>query len=187
MHDTAGVTRKTAVGYDTLLRDLMILDHLPAWSTNRLKRLSRTPKWYIVDSGLVAGILRVGLDDVFASSALMGSMIETFVVAQLRAEAAVAHTRYRLSHLREQDGRREIDVIAELSGGRIIGIEIKSTNNIKTRDARHLKWLKEAIGDRFAAGIVLHTGPDTFELADRIHATPISTLWTQTTPIPLHH
>ncbi len=180
LYDTAGVSRKTAVGYDALLRDLMVIDHLPAWSTNRLKRLSRTPKRYVVDSGLLGGILRVAIDDVLASPRLLGSLIETFVTAQLRAEATVAQTRYRLSHLREQDGRREIDIIVELGGGRIIGIAVKSAADIKSHDARHLAWLSHTLGDRFVAGMVLHTGPDTFQLANRIHAAPISSLWTQT-------
>lgn len=104
-------------------------------------------------------------------------MLDTFVVAQLRAEAVVAATRYRLSHLREQNGRREIDLVAELGGGRIAGIEIKASTNVGRSDARHLQWLQETMGDRFAAGVVLHTGRDTFELADRIIATPISALW----------
>ena len=177
LYDTAGVSRKTAVGYDNLLRDLMVIDHLPAWSTNRLKRLSRTPKRYVVDSGLLGGILRVTVDDVLTSPRLLGSMVETFVMAQLRSEATVAQIRYRLSHLREQDGRREIDIIAELGGGRIIGIEVKSAADIKTQDARHLVWLSQTLGDRFVAGIVLHTGPDTFQLANRIYAAPISSLW----------
>ena len=90
----------------------------------------------------------------------------------------MARTRYRLSHLREQDGRREVDVIAELGGGRIVGVEIKASASVSRSDARHLDWLSEAMGDRFTGGVVLHTGPDTFELAERIVAAPISTLWT---------
>ena len=177
LYDAAGISRKTAIAYERLLRDLMVVDELPAWSTNRLKRLSRTPKRYVVDPGLLAGILRVGIDDVLADSRLLGSAIDTFVVAQLRAEAVVARSRYRLSHLREQDGRREVDVIAELGGGRVVGIEIKTAAGVGRSDARHLVWLSEAMGDRFAAGVVLHTGRDTFELADRIVAAPISALW----------
>ena len=177
LYDAAGVSRKTALGYDALLLDLMVVDELPAWSTNRLKRLSRTPKRYVIDSGLLGGILRVGIDDVMADSSLLGAMIETFVVAQLRAEAAVAQTRYRLAHLREQNGRHEVDVIAELGGGRIVGVEIKAAASVSRSDARHLTWLSEALAERFIGGVVLHTGRDTYQLADRIVAAPISTLW----------
>jgi hypothetical protein len=38
------------------------------------------------------------------------------------------------------------------------------------------EWLRDELGDRFASGVVLHTGPSAFELADRIVAAPISTL-----------
>ena len=177
LYDAAGLSRKTAVAYDGLLSDLLVTGDLPAWSANRLKRLSRTPKRYIADSGLLAGILRVGIDDVLASGDLIGRFIDTLVVAQLRAQAVASDTRYRLSHLRDSDGRREVDAIAELGGGRIIGIEIKSAASVSRSDARHLEWLRDTTKDRFVAGIVFHTGPDTFELADRIVATPISALW----------
>ncbi len=178
VYDAAGISRRTALSYDALLRDLMVVNELPAWATNRLKRLTRAPKRYMVDSGLLGGIMRVGIDDVLASGDLLNAMIETFVVAQLQAQAAVSGTRYRLSHLREYDGRREVDVIAELAGGRIVGVEIKAAASVGRSDARHLSWLGEKMQERFAGGVVLHTGRDTFELGDRILAAPISTLWT---------
>ena len=103
------------------------------------------------------------IDDVLAEAALLGRVIETFVVAQLRVEAAISRSRYRLAHLREQNGRREVDLIAELGGGRIIGIEIKASGRVRRSDARHLEWLRDAMGDRFVTGLVMHTGPDTFD------------------------
>ena len=177
IYDAAGISRTTAQAYERRLSDLMVVDQLPAWSTNRLKRLSRTPKRYVIDSGLLGGILRVDIDDVLSNGSLLGSMIDTFVVAQLRAEATAAKSRYRLSHLRDLNGRHEVDVIAELGGGRLVGIEIKAAASVGQSDARHLVWLKEAMKDRFVAGVVLHTGQDTYELADRVVAAPISTLW----------
>lgn len=177
IYDAAGISRQTAVAYDSLLHELMVIDELPAWSSNRSKRLSRTPKRYVIDSGLLGGILRVGIDDVLASGDLIGRFVDTFIVAQLRAEAATSRTRYRLSHLRSADGRHEIDIVAELGGGRIIGIEVKSAASVTRSDARHLRWLSEQLGDRFVAGVVLHSGPDIFDLDDRIVAAPISALW----------
>ncbi len=177
IYDAAGISRQTAIAYDSLLRALMVIDELPAWSSNRTKRLSRTPKRYVIDSGLLGGILRVGIDDVLASGDLIGRFIETFVVAQLRAEAVTSRTRYRLSHLRSSDGRHEIDIVAELGAGRIIGIEVKAAAAVHRSDARHLRWLRDQLDDQFVAGVVLHSGPDVFELDNRILAAPISTLW----------
>ncbi|MYB25035.1 MAG: ATP-binding protein [Acidimicrobiia bacterium] len=177
IYETAGVDRRTAQAYEQLLSDLVVVDHLPAWSTNRLKRLSRTPKRYLIDSGLMAGILHLDLEDVLNDGVLLGAVIDTFVVAQLRAETTAARTRYRLSHLRDQNGRREVDVIVELPRGRLIGIEIKASTGVRRADARHLSWLRDSTGESFVTGVVFHTGQDTFNLDDRIVATPISALW----------
>ncbi|MDE0195519.1 MAG: DUF4143 domain-containing protein [bacterium] len=177
IYEAAGIDRRTAQAYEQLLSDLVVVDHLPAWSTNRLKRLSRAPKRYLIDSGLMAGILDLGLEDVLSDGALIGAMVDTFVVAQLRAEAPVARTRYRLSHLRDQNGRREVDVIVELPRRRLVGIEIKAAAGVGRSDARHLTWLRDSMGESFVAGVVFHTGRDTFELEDRIVATPISAIW----------
>ena len=45
------------------------------------------------------------------------------------------------------------------------------------RDARHLAWLRDELGDRFAGGVVLHAGQASYSLGERIRAAPISTLW----------
>ena len=82
----------------------------------------------------------------------------------------------RLSHLRVADGRREVDLIAEHQG-QIVGIEVKSGGVVTAPDARHLAWLRDQLGDRFARGIVLHTGPGAYEVGERILAVPISALW----------
>ena len=108
---------------------------------------------------------------------LMGRLLETFVTAQLRAEAGVAAARPRLYHLRSEQGRIEIDIVAELRGQRIIGIEVKAGSAPAARDARHLGWLRDNLSDRFIAGVVLHTGPATYPLGSNIVAAPISTLW----------
>ena len=104
-------------------------------------------------------------------------MIDTFVVSQLRPEVEASTHRVSLSHLRHERGTREIDLIAEGAGGQLIAIEIKSTAAPTADDARHLAWFRDQIGDRFAAGIVFHTGPYKFNLGDRIDALPISCLW----------
>ncbi len=83
----------------------------------------------------------------------------------------------RLHHLREKNGRHEIDLIAELSAGSLVAVEIKSSAAPTRADARHLEWLRDRLGERFLAGAVLHTGPRPFRLSERIFALPIATLW----------
>jgi uncharacterized protein len=176
IYDAAGVSRKTADGYERLLRNLLVLDVLPAWEHNRLKRLTRAPKRYLADPALVATALRVDADAVLTDVRLLGRILDTFVLAQLRAELPLCRTRPRLYHLRRADGRQEIDIVAELARGMVIAIEIKA-GAPRTADARHLAWLRDEIGDRFLAGVIVHTGPLAYRLGDRITAVPIATLW----------
>jgi hypothetical protein len=60
--------------------------------------------------------------------------------------------------------------------GRHVGIEIKAASAPGPRDAQHLLWLREQLGERFVRGIVFHTGPQPFELGERIWALPICAL-----------
>lgn len=177
LYDAAGINRKTALAYERLLSDVMAVDRVPAWTTNRLKRLVLSPKRYLVDSSLLGGVLGAGTAEVMRDGDLLGRVLDTFVAAQLRAELAVAETPARLYHLRQEQGRHEIDLLAELGAARVVGVEVKA-DSAPTRDTgRHLAWLRQELGDRFLAGVVLHTGPRAYRLADGISAAPISTLW----------
>jgi hypothetical protein len=70
-----------------------------------------------------------------------------------------------------------VDLLAERAGYGIVAIEVKASAAPVQRDARHLVWLQEALGDRFVAGAVLHTGPAAYELAENLVALPICMLW----------
>lgn len=177
IYDAAGVDRKTALAYERLLKNLLIVEDLPAWTSNRLKRLVLSPKHHLIDPALLAGIIGVDIAAVLSDGDLLGRVLDTFVAAQLRAESVVADTRPRLYHLRQEQGRHEVDLIAELGAQRVIGIEIKATSAPTAADAHHLMWFRDQIADRFVGGVVLHTGPRAFVVADRITAAPISTLW----------
>lgn len=103
--------------------------------------------------------------------------LDTFVTAQLRAEVARSSTSPRLHRLRQEGGRREVDLVIEYGGGRVFGIEVKATSAPDRSDARHLVWLRDELGDRFLGGAVLHTGPRAFSLGAGIVAAPIASLW----------
>jgi predicted AAA+ superfamily ATPase len=177
LYDAAHIDRKTALAYERLLTNLLVLDTLPAWTSNRLSRLTRTGKRYLVDTSLVAAALKLDERAVLRDGDLLGRMIDTFVLAQIRPEVALSSFRPRLYHLRSRDGAHEVDLIAELSVGDVVAIEIKSAAAPTRGDARHLEWLRDRLGERFLAGAVLHTGPRPFRLSERIFALPIATLW----------
>lgn len=180
LHEAAGVSRPTAISYGAFLQQLHLLDLVPAWAGNRTKRLVRAPKRYLTDPGLMGAALGLDLAAVMRDGDLIGRLLDTFVVAQLRAELELSTGPMpRLHHLRTEQGRREIDLVVEMGGGRVIGIEVKAAAAPKLETARHLAWLRDSLGDRFVAGVVLHTGSRTWSLGERITAAPISSIWAE--------
>lgn len=179
LHDAAGINRKTGLAYERLLGNLLVVEALPAWSSNRLKRLTLTPKRHVVDPGLLAGALGIDVATVMAEGDLLGRILESFVAAHLRAEAVVADARPRLYHLRTEQGRHEIDILAEVGAGRVVAFEVKASAAPDASAAAHLAWLRDQLGDRFLAGIVLHTGRRRYPLGERLSAVPISTFWAE--------
>ncbi len=177
LFDAAGVTRTTAVAYDALLKLVMVSDSIPAWSSNRMGRIVRSPKRYLVDPALMAPLLGVDERSCLRDGDLLGRVLDTFVVSQLRPELEVATCAPHLFHLRQEGGRREIDLLAETADGRVVALEIKAAAAVDRHDARHLAWLRDDLGEPFVAGVVLHTGPHTYSLGDRLYAMPIAAIW----------
>ncbi|MBL8929402.1 MAG: ATP-binding protein [Kineosporiaceae bacterium] len=177
LYDAAGINRDTAAGYDDLFEALMITDRVPAWSGNRMDRAVRLPKRYLVDPGLGAAVLRVDERRVLRDADLLGRLLDTYVAAQLRVECAMSVVGADLFHLRDANGRREIDLLIETRDGRVIAVEVKATASPSRSDARHLEWAAQRWGEAFALGLVVHTGPAIIRFADRILAIPIAALW----------
>lgn len=173
----AGINRRTAQAYERLLANLLVVEALPAWTSNRLKRLVLMPKRHMVDPALAGAVLGLDTSLVLREGDLLGRLLDTFVVAQLRAELGVSAARPRLYHVRQQEGRLEVDLLAEFAGGRFVAIEVKADAAPSPYAGRHLATLRDRHPETFVAGIVLHTGPRTYRLGDRIVAAPISSLW----------
>lgn len=172
-----GVDYKTGDRYATILKHLYLTEELPPWRSGHLPRLDVTSRKLFVDASILAALLDLDQDSLMKSGSMMGKVIKTFVISQLLAERSLSRSRPRLFSFREQSGNREIDLLVGIRGGGLVGIEVKSNSGPDERDARHLKWFAEKFPEQFVAGIVLHTGPYTYPLGDRIRAVPISTLW----------
>lgn len=178
IYEAAEIAKATGEAYESLLRDLLLLDLVPAWRSNELKQLTERPKRYLVDSGLAAVSRSANVDRLIMDGDAAGRVLGTFVIEQLRPEAEIANPAVKLGHIRTDGGRQEVDIVAEAADRRVLGIEVKAGGGGRSRhDARHLRWMRDELGERFHAGIVLHTGPAIYKLDDRIFAIPIASLW----------
>ena len=175
--DATGIDRRTATAYDGLLEHLFITEQMPAWAANRLNRLVHLSKRYLVDPAFLGPLLGVDARAVLRDNDLLGRILDNFVVSQLRADCVVSDLLPQLFHIRDTNGRREVDILVELADGRVIGIEVKATAAPVPEDARHLRWLQDVMGKKFVAGVVMHTGPRRFRLGEALYALPICTFW----------
>jgi predicted AAA+ superfamily ATPase len=177
LNETAKINNVTAQSYESLFIDLGIVERVGAWSTNQVERITSMPKRLIADSGLMSRLLHVQPSDVLLDSTMLGRVIETFGLNQLLAELHATDRRDHAFHLRTEKGRQEIDLVVETDDQRIIAIEVKAQSAPSRDSAKHLIWLQQRLGDKFEVGVVFHTGPLSYQLADKIWAHPISTIW----------
>jgi len=169
------ISRQTIREYLTLLSRIFLLEELPPWHSNRMKRLVKTPKLHMGDTGLACALLGLNGDSLWADRALFGRMLETFVYQELRRLASRQEERIAFHHFRDKD-QVEVDVVLE-SERRVAGVEVKAASTVTSDDFRGLRKLRDAVQKNFVAGVVLYDGDAVVSFGDRLHAVPISQLW----------
>ncbi len=172
------LSASTTTSYMELLRALHLVERLPPWTPNLLKREVGRSKYLLTDSALAMRLTRTSPDtlkDLVRGGAL-GGLLEAFVAAELMRQSTWCEERFTISHYRSPDGR-EIDLILELDDGRVIAVEVKAASSASAADARHLRWLEGRIGDRLVAGVVLTTDDRSRHLGGRLWAVPVAALW----------
>ena len=169
------VTRPTIRDYLTLLSRIFLLEELPPWHHNRLSRLIKTPKLHLCDTGLACALLGLDAGTLWQDRALLGQFLESFIFQELRRQASWQEEAVFFSHYRDKD-KVEVDIVLE-SGGRLAGVEVKASSTVTRNDFRGLIRLGQAVGERFAAGVVLYDGESVVPFGRKLHAVPISSLW----------
>jgi hypothetical protein len=137
----------------------------------------------VTDSGLAAHLLKVTSAALRTPGhAALGGLTETFVLSELVKLRAASETAFDIYHFRDRNGR-EVDFVLEGPGGQVVGIEVKSSSSPRRDDAKHLRWMKDKLGDRMTAGVVLHLGDTAGSFGEGIYALPVSALWSHQ-PLP---
>lgn len=179
----------TMLAWRDVLARLWLLDPIDGWvpTRDRIARVAQAPKHHLADPALAARLLGVDADALLggitahAASAgaatpavrdgpLLGQLFESLVSSSVRAMAQLAEA--RVFHLRNGDGRHEVDLIVERSDGRVLAIEVKLAATVDDRDVRHLHWLRDRIGDDLLDAIVVTTGPYAYRREDGIGVVP---------------
>ncbi len=169
-----GLSLSTLKRYMALLEATFLVQTLPAWSANLGKRLVKSPKVILCDTGLMAHLLGAE-DPESAPPHVTGALAENYVAMELKKHLGWSDSNATLYHFRERTGK-EVDLILENSAGKVVAIEVKASSTISKRDLRHLKFLRDTLGDRFARGVLFYTGAEYVPFGGKLEAAPLSAL-----------
>jgi len=171
-----GINHMTLKRHLALLETLYLLVRLRPWFDNVGKRLTKTPKIYLNDSGLLAHLLGLEASGLATRPADQGPLLETFVVTELHKLAPLSSVRPRLFHFHTASGQ-EVDLVMESRRRQIVGVEVKAAATIATADFKGLRALAEVAGNRFECGAVIHAGRAVLPFGPKMWAVPMEVLW----------
>jgi uncharacterized protein len=173
------MSNTTLKRYVALLEAVFIFVPLRAWYRNEEKRLVKSPKIYLNDTGLAMHLR--GMDQArLLDHNKAGFLLENFIVMELKKQQAWSKTLPSLYHFRTTT-EKEVDVVLEAPDGRVVGIESKSSSEVSMSDFTGMKELAALARDDFHRGIVLYTGQETVSFGEKFTAMPVSALWQITT------
>jgi predicted AAA+ superfamily ATPase len=170
------LTRQTIHDHVTLLERVFLLGRLPAWHTNRLSRLVKRPKLHVGDTGIACALLGLDASALSKDRPMLGTLLETFVLQDLRRQASGRDVPVGFFHFRDRDDF-EVDIVLERGPASVVGVEVKAAASVNDSDFRGLRKLRDAAGKRFVSGVVLHDGAATIPFGDGLFAVPIRSLW----------
>jgi len=160
------IATKTVGFYIDLLVDLLLFRRLTPYHANVGKRLVKTPKIYIRDSGLLHALLGIKDYEALAGHPVIGESWEGFVIENI---LSIVPTGTKPSFYRTSAGA-EIDLVLEIPNGEIWAIEIKSGLTAKPS-----KGFYNAIEDiKTTQNFVVYAGQEQYPITEKIQATSLT-------------
>ena len=137
-----GMSSKTVKEYFTILEQTMLGFYLPSYTNVVKRRVIQSPKFYFFDVAIPNHLLRrVPLQQ---GTDIYGHALEHLVIQELRAYLSYRHNDKSFSYWHTLDNKYEVDAVI---GQAEVGIEIKSSRNVSSRDTKGLK----AFGEEYPA------------------------------------
>lgn len=163
-----GIHAQTVMRYLDFLKDLFLLRKLMPWHNNLGKRLIRSPKIYLRDSGILHSLLNIPTLDTLFGHPLIGKSWEGFVIDNLLSFLPLGAEIYFYRSVRGA----EIDLIIKHPDQRLIAIEIKRSSAPKLEKGFHEACKDVNPTHRY----VVYDGNDSFPLRDNVIAIHLSDL-----------
>ena len=176
--EETSVPASTITGYLDLLHDVGLVASIPPWTPNLAKREIGRPKTFVIDTAIALRLARLTAAQLaqIVYGEAFGAVLEAFVAAELLRQRTWSARDFDVFHYRDRDGD-EVDLILEFDDGGVIGIEVKSSSSYSAAQFKGLARLRDRLGDRFLAGVVLGTSTTGYRYSDRLFGAPVAALW----------
>ena len=153
--------------YLAFLEDAFLIRQLQPYSVNVKKRLVKTPKIYVRDSGILHYLLGISNFDSLNSNPILGNSWEGYVVEQI---CQLTENKYEAYFYRTHDGA-ECDLVLLKSGIPVYGIEIKYTSSPKVSRGN-----LESFNDlKTIQNFIITPASDDYLIAENIRVCNLST------------
>ncbi len=173
----AEIPKNSITAYLDVLRSVYLVDELSPWTANLTKREIGRSKAFVSDSALAMRLNRTTEQQLVPlTSDSIGGMFEAFVASELLKQQSWSDHDFQVFHFRDRDGV-EVDLVLEFDDGRVLAIEVKASATYRADQFRGLRFLRDKLGDRFIAGVVVGMGPTGYQFADRLFGLPAAALW----------
>lgn len=166
---------KTTQKYVGLLETLFLVNQLRPWHGNALNRIIKSPKVHFMDSGLLAALRRMTVENVHTDKSDFGALLETWVYGELLKTIYTTDEPWHVYYYRDKD-QVEVDFVLENYARQIIGIEVKASSTVFNQDFRGLRKLASLAENDWISGIVLYHGTQCLPFGDTFWAIPFSLL-----------
>jgi hypothetical protein len=150
---------------------------VPPYFENAGKRLLKTPKVYVTDSGLVCHLLGIRSQQELERSPFLGPVVEGFVAAEIAKAQMNRGLRREVYFFRDQQGF-EVDFVAPVRGQTWL-IEAKASRTVLPRDAHAVAALRQRLSGRrraFLAHRAARNRPQTSAIVPGVEAVTLESL-----------
>ncbi|MBI3209866.1 MAG: ATP-binding protein [Candidatus Solibacter usitatus] len=163
-----GVSGQTVARYVDTLVDLLLVRRLPPWTRNPRKRMIRSPKIYVRDSGIAHALMGIRDLDGLLGNSVAGFSWEGFVIENILCSFA----EIRDAWFYRSAGGAEIDLLLDLGGNRLCAIEVKLS--LTPVPSKGFYVACEELG--VARRMVVYPGKEHYRINRETEAMPVSML-----------
>ena len=154
------VDAKTVSHYIDILTDLLLVRRLEPWHANVKKRLVKSPRYYVRDSGILHRLLGINNHDELLSNPVLGKSWEGFVIENV---LSVLPARSEVRFYRTAAGA-EVDLVVKMPSSEIWAVEIK--HGLAPKLGKHFSQTCDDVGA--TRKVVIYGGDDEFPVGNSV-------------------